>query len=99
MKIYHNEKYLSKLKRFIAKSNNDYLNTLIGINLIESEMGELHVYPVYRSIRLLRLPDGKLIEFPLGKKSLVLIIRKFRINFFILNAEVTDISDVGKTNE
>ncbi len=99
MKIYHNEKYLSKLKRFIAKSNDDYLNTLIGINLIESELGELHVYPVYRSIRLLHFPDGRLIEFPLGKKSLVLIIRKFRINFFILRAEVMDVSDVGKTNE
>ena len=98
MKIYHNAQFLSKLKRFVFKKNGDYLNTLIGINLAETELGDMHVYPVYRSIRFVRFPDCFLIELPLGKKGLVILIRKYRIESFILDADTLDLSDVGNQN-
>lgn len=95
MKIYHNAQFLSRLKRFVFKNNGDWLNTLIGINLTESERGELHIYPVYRSLRFVRFPDFLLIEIPLAKKGLVFLIKKFRIEFFVLDAESLDFSDIG----
>ena len=99
MKIYHNAQFLSKLKRFVFKKNGDFLNTLIGINLAETELGEMHVYPVYRSLRFVRFPDSFLIELPFGKRGLVFLIRKYRIECFVLDADTLDISDVRNTHE
>jgi hypothetical protein len=99
MKIYHNAQFLSRLKRFIFKNKGDWLNTLIGINLTESERGEIYIYPVYRSLRFVRISGFLLIEIPLGKKGLVVSIKKYRVEFFMLDAETLDVSDIGKNNQ
>jgi len=86
MKIYHNSQYKSRLRWFVFKNKGDWLNFLIGINLEEDEHGDIHIYPVYRGVRFVRMPDCQLIEIPLFQKGLLIILEKWRLRILLLDA-------------
>lgn len=86
MKIFHNSQYLSKLRPFVLKNKENFLNFLIGINLDEDENGDIHLYPVYRCLRIFKLNEALLIEIPLFKKGLLVVLEKYHIKILLLSA-------------
>lgn len=86
MKIYHNSQYKSKLRMFVFKNNGGWLNFLIGVNLEEDQQGDIHIYPVYRGVRLVRMPDCQLIEIPIFQKGLLIVMEKWRLRILLLDA-------------
>lgn len=98
MKIYHNSRIVTVLKRFIPHRGGDFLNHLVGINLQENHGGEIDVYPVYRAMRFRKVPDGLFIEIPFWKRQLVLLISKEGIYHELVTESQLHLSDTGKDN-
>ena len=99
MKIYYNSQFVSELKRFVIMNQGNWMSSLIGVNLKEDTQGNLHIFPVYRGIRLVRLHDCTLLEIPFFQKRLIFALDKWWLKIMLIGADKLEISDIGNSEE
>ena len=96
MNIYHNSQFLSKLKNFVLKQDNQFVCRLIGIALEEDARGAIEVYPVYRSIGIHHYPGQLILSLPWFKKELLVSLSRRGVETITADADQLRRSDAGK---